>query len=270
MKKLKIGIVGCGAIGSAIALASKDILKDTVETVALYDLDKKKLSGLAGLINKNTVSGSMDEVFDKSDLVVEAAGAPVSPEIVKKAIEKSKSVMIMSVGGLIGSASLLGEARSKAVNVYFPSGAISGLDALKAAKVSKIESVTLTTRKPPKGLAGAPYLKKKGMDIASIKGEQVVFEGSASEAVKGFPRNINVASLLSLAGLGSAGTRVRIISSPDYTTNTHEVEIKGDFGRITAKTENVPFERNPKTSKLAALSAIATIRGIAESVKFGT
>jgi len=178
--------------------------------------------------------------------------------------------MIMSVGGLIESEGLLEEARKKNIRVYFPSGAICGIDGLKAARLSRIDAVTLTTRKPPGGLEGAPYLKEKNIDIHSIKTEEVLFSGNPLEAVKGFPKNVNVASILSLAGIGAKKTKVRIVTSPEYTKNVHEIEITGDFGRITTKTENVPSDKNPKTSKLAILSAIATLKSIAESVRMGT
>jgi len=190
--------------------------------------------------------------------------------VVKRAVEKLKDVMIMSVGGLIESEDLLEDARKKNVMVYFPSGAICGIDGLKAAGISGIKSVTLTTRKPPKGLEGAPYLISKGIDLDSIVSERVLFEGSAKEAIKGFPKNVNVSSILSLAGIGAKKTIVKIIISPVYTKNTHEIEITGDFGRITTRTENVPSRRNPRTSELAILSAIATLRGIVDSVRMGT
>ena len=113
-------------------------------------------------------------------------------------------------------------------------------------------------------------MKEKNIDIHSIKAEEVLFSGSPLEAVKGFPKNINVASVLNLAGIGAKKTKVRIVTSPTYTKNTHEIEITGDFGRITTRTENVPSKKNPKTSALAILSAIATLKGIVESVKIGT
>jgi len=270
MKKLKAGIIGCGTIGSEIAASCVTLLKDKVELNALYDIDKKKCEELSRLIKHNIAVGSMDEVFDRADLIIESASARISQEVVEKAIKKSKDVMIMSVGGLIESEGLLEEARKKNIRVYFPSGAISGIDGLKAARLSRIEAVTLTTRKPPRGLEGAPYLKEKNIDIHSIKDEEVLFSGNPLEAVKGFPKNVNVASILSLAGIGAKKTKVRIVTSPVYTKNIHEIEITGDFGRITTRTENVPSKKNPKTSALAILSAIATLKGIVESVKIGT
>jgi aspartate dehydrogenase len=147
---------------------------------------------------------------------------------------------------------------------------LCGIDGLKSASVGRIDSVTFTTRKPPKGLDGAPYITKNNIELSSIKEETVIFEGTADDAVKGFPQNVNVAAILSLAGLGKANTRVRIVTSPDYTKNIHEVEIKGESGNITTRTENLPSKVNPKTSQLAVFSAIATLEGIVKNVRIGT
>ena len=133
-----------------------------------------------------------------------------------------------------------------------------------------IDSVTLTTRKPPKGLEGAPYIKSAGINLNDIKEETVIFDGDADKAIEGFPQNVNVAATLSIAGIGAKKTRVRIITSPGYTRNQHEVEIKGSFGNIHTRTENVPSRTNPRTSELAILSAIATLEGLARNVKIGT
>jgi len=268
--KIKLGIVGCGAIGSEIARGCVNLLSDKIELRALYDLEREKSLRLSGSLGKNIAVNSAEELFDVADLIVESAGGEAAKGVLQKAIEKAKDVMIMSVGGLLGSVGLLEKAGEKGIRVYLPSGAICGIDGLKGAGLSEINSVTLTTRKPPKGLSGAPYLREKGIDINSIKEETVIFEGSARDAVRGFPKNVNVASLLSLAGIGATKTVVRIVTSPAYTKNVHEIKITGDFGGITTRTENVPSEKNPKTSRLAYLSAIATLKGIVESVKIGT
>ena len=269
-RKIKLGIIGCGAIGSEIARGCVNLLGDKIELRALYDTEREKSLRLSGSLGKNIAVNSAEELFDIADLVVESACGEAARDALQKAIEKAKDVMIMSVGGLLGSVGLLERAEKKGIRVYLPSGAICGIDGLKGAGLSKVTAVTLTTRKPPKGLCGAPYLKEKGIDIDSIKEETVIFEGNAHDAVRGFPKNVNVASLLSLAGVGATKTTVRIVTSPAYTKNAHEVKITGDFGEITTRTENVPSEKNPKTSRLAYLSAIATLKGIVESVRIGT
>ncbi len=201
---------------------------------------------------------------------MEAASAKVSGDILVKCIETGRDCMIMSVGGLIGREDLLKIAGEKNVKVYIPSGALCGIDGLKSASAGRINSVTLTTRKPIKGLEGAPYLKEKNINLSAITGETVIFEGTAEDAIKGFPQNVNVSAALSLAGIGAKKTRVRIVTSPLYTKNIHEVEIDGECGKIFTRTENVPSKSNPKTSELAVFSAITTLAGITSSVRIGT
>ena len=268
--RLKVGIIGCGTIGSAIAAACQKDLAGVIDLAAICDADKDKTLGLAGALKRKVPVLEMKELIKKSALVVESASAAISAKILSVCIAEKKDCLIMSVGGLIGKEKLLACAAAAGVRVYIPSGAIAGIDGLKSAMAGGVTSVTLTTRKPPKGLAGAPYLKENGVDISKIDGETVVFQGSVEEAVKGFPQNVNVSAVLSLAGIGAKNTRVRIVTSPEYTGNVHEIEIEGASGRITTRTENAPSATNPKTSALAIFSAIATLRSAASSVRIGT
>jgi len=270
MHKLKVGIIGCGTIGAEMARACQTGLKDYVDLAGICDLITEKAELLQKSLKGKTPLLKLDDLMNRSDLIVEAAGAGISAEILKKAIDCKKDVLIMSIGGLLGNESLLDKAEKCGIKVYLPSGALCGIDGLKSASVGKIDSVTLTTRKPPKGLERAPYIVKNNIDLSSIKEETLVFEGTANDAVKGFPQNVNVAALLSLAGLGAANTRVRIVTSPGYTKNIHEVEIKGESGDIMTRTENLPSKVNPKTSQLAVFSAIATLKGIVKKVHIGT
>jgi aspartate dehydrogenase len=270
MKKMKVGIIGCGTIGSEIARACQARLKDFVDLAGICDLVEEKADLLQKSLKEKAPVLKLDDLFRESDLIVEAAGAGISADVLKKAISGKKDVLIMSIGGLLGNESLLDKAEKAGIKVYLPSGALCGIDGLKSASVGRIDSVTLTTRKPPKGLDGAPYITKNNIELSSIKEETVIFEGTADDAVKGFPQNVNVAAILSLAGLGKANTRVRIVTSPDYTKNIHEVEIKGESGNITTRTENLPSKVNPKTSQLAVFSAIATLEGIVKNVRIGT
>ncbi|VVB68589.1 putative L-aspartate dehydrogenase [uncultured archaeon] len=153
--------------------------------------------------------------------------------------------------------------------IYIPSGAISGLDGLKSASIGTIRKVTLTTTKNPKGLEGAPYIRENKVDLEALKEPAVIFEGSAAEAVKAFPANVNVAATLCLAAR-EGKVRVKIIADPNINVNRHEIMAEGDFGQIFTRVENVPSPKNPKTSYLAALSAIATLRSIVEPLKIGT
>jgi aspartate dehydrogenase len=270
MAKLKVGIIGCGAIGTEIAKACQGRLKDKIDLSGICDIDEKKASVLNKVLVKNVPILNLEDIIKNSGLIVEAASAAMSADVLEKCIDAGRDCLMMSVGGLLGREELLRKAKEKNTRVYIPSGAICGIDGLKSASVGRVASVTLTTRKPPKGLAGAPYLKENNIDVLSIKEEKTIFEGSAEEAVKGFPQNVNVSAVLSLAGIGAKKTRVKIVTSPAYTANIHEIEITGEFGRIVTRSENLPSKANPKTSALAIFSAIATLEGIVTSVKIGT
>ncbi len=257
-------------MGSELAKACSARLSASLELVAICDSDGKKAELLNNALNKKTRVLALDELIKDSELIVEAASAAISGDVAERCVKAGKDCLIMSVGGLLAKTELLKQANEKKVRVYIPSGALCGIDGLKSASGGRVDSVTLTTRKPPKGLVGAPYLTENGIDVLAVKTETVIFEGSAADAVKGFPANVNVSAVLSLAGIGAQKTRVRIVTSPDYTKNTHEVEVTGDFGRFSTKTENVPSKNNPKTSAMAIYSAIATLEAIAKSVRVGT
>lgn len=270
MKKIRLGIIGCGAMGSEIARACSKRLKDRFSLYAICDIDKKKAAALKDTLASSVLILDLNIMIKKADFIVEAASASISAKVLENCVRHKRDCLIMSVGGLVGKEKLLEDANRKSVRVYLPSGALCGIDGLKSASCGAIESVTLTTRKPPKGLAGAPYLSQKNIDVSALREETVIFEGSAEDAVKGFPQNVNVSAVLSLAGIGAKKTRVRIVACPASAVNSHEVEVSGEFGRIAAKTENAPSKTNPKTSALAIFSAIATLEAAAKSVRIGT
>lgn len=271
-KLLRIGIVGCGAIGSSLAGAVTSDFSDRAALVSLYDVEIEKAYKLANKFNNKKLAAlNLEDLINRVDLVIESARAEVAYEIAKKTISFSKDIMIMSVGGIIQYYKELKVlAQDKDARIFIPSGAICGLDGLKAASRGKINKVVLITKKPPKAFLGAPYILKNNIRLDNINEDRVIFEGNASNAIKAFPQNINVAATISIAGIGLENTMVRIIASPNLTRNIHEIEIESEAGRITARTENVVHPDNPKTSYLAVLSAIATLRQILEPVKIGT
>lgn len=154
--------------------------------------------------------------------------------------------------------------------MYIPTGAIAGIDALKAASLGKIKTVTLRTTKPVGAFYGVPYITEKNIRLKSIRTERLIFRGSAHQAAKAFPQNINVAATLSLAGVGPEKTRVEIIASKKAKKNIHCIEVISQAGTIRCQTENVAHPGNPKTSYLAVLSAIAMLRQLVRPVTIGT
>lgn len=273
VKRLRIGIVGCGAIGSSLAKAIVEDFSQRATLTALYDIDPEKAEKLSRTLSKNkklAVKG-LAQLIHKSDLVIESASAKSSLEIAKDALSKGRSIMTMSVGGIVGHlGELFNLANKHQTKVYLPSGAICGIDGVKAANLSKIKKVILTTRKNPIAFKEIDYIKKKKIDLDRLKKDTLLFSGSAKEAVRHFPQNINVAAILSIAGIGENKTEVRIIAAPKIRRNIHEIEIESNAGRIFTRTENVLHPDNPKTSYLAVLSAQATLRQILGPIKAGT
>ncbi|MFA5199885.1 MAG: aspartate dehydrogenase domain-containing protein [Candidatus Omnitrophota bacterium] len=270
--KLKIGIVGCGAIGSSLAEEIAGKFKEQALLCGLFDIKPEKAIILAKKIRKNNslAVATLDELIRKSDLLIEASHANSAWQIARKTVSSGRKIMIMSVGGMVGHLDELFRLSSKHnTQVYFPSGAISGIDALKAANIAGIKKVTLTTRKHPNSFSGVDYVTKK-FKLPSIKKDTILFKGSARLATKYFPQNINVAAVLALAGIGIDKTKVQIIASPKVNRNIHEILIESKSARIFTRTENVLHPQNPKTSFLAVLSAIATLRQILQPVKIGT
>jgi aspartate dehydrogenase len=269
-EKKKLGMIGCGSIGNEIADA---VDKGDINVIfkACFDLDRKKYEQLAGRMkNIKPEFLPMEELIKECDLVVECAGKDAVKSIFETAIKYNRDIMFLSAGGVLENLDLVESAKSKMINVYVPSGAVVGIDGLDAAKYHGLKKVTLITRKPPAAFKGNKYLEGKGIDLDSIVTETVIFDGSAREAVKDFPANINVAATLSIAGVGPDSTKVKIVVDPFISTNTHEIIVEGDFGRFRAISENLPSPNNPKTSYLTALSAIVMIKKIVEPIHIGT
>jgi len=270
--KLKIGIVGCGAIGGSLAKEIVTNLRSAAVLAAIYDIQPQKAQELSQRLVKNGKLSvdSLGALIKKSDLVIEASSGKAAWKVAQQSLSCGRKVMMMSVGGIVDHVNeLFALAAKNKAQVYFPSGAISGIDALKAANVAGVKRVVLTTRKNPKAFSGVEYVEKN-FKLAGIKKDKVLFSGVAAKAVKYFPQNINVAAVLGLAAIGMNKTQVRIIASPKVKNNIHEVMIESKAAKIFTRTENILHPQNPKTSYLAVLSAVAVLRQILQPIKIGT
>ncbi len=270
----KIALLGCGAIGTQIALAI-DSGKIPAVLTHVYDKDKEHSELLVSkLKNKpEIVANSHLLSSNPIDLVVEAASQDAVKDVALSVLQNRKDLMIMSVGALLDESvfEIISDACSDfKKTVFLPSGAIAGLDGLKSVR-DELESLTLVTTKNPKSLKGAKFFETSDIDIDNISSSTIIFEGTAKEAVGLFPANINVAALLSLVGIGSEKTKVKIIADPGTDKNTHQIQAEGTFGKMSFTIENVPDPNNPKTSRLAALSAIEKLRSIcSDDIQVGT
>jgi len=262
-----IGIVGCGAICKALLQAAeRGQLPVRVAGVTSRN-EQKAREFLAGFKSPPPYR-SLSELIAECGLIVEAAGGHVVAALADKVFAAGKDLMVISIGALLDQPEIIERARRTGCRLYLPSGAIAGLDGIKSASVGEIRHVTHTTRKPPQGLEGAPYLVERGISIGGLKEEKEVFAGSAREACRGFPANVNVTAAVSLAGIGPDRTRVRIVAVPGLERNCHEIEAEGEFGRLVVHIENVPSE-NPKTGKLTALSIIRALQDAVDPVRIG-
>lgn len=259
---LNLGIIGCGNIGRTII---RTIHKGEIDckVVGVFDVSKEGYNILPDEIKRNVKFFDKFEEFinTNANLILESASQEAVRAYAVPVLKHNKNLMIMSVGALVDKnlfENIKEIARSKNLKIYIPSGAIVGIDGVKAAMLGGIENVTLTTRKNPKGLG-----------ITTNK-EKILFKGNASEAVSKFPKNINVAATLSLAGIGFEKTNVEIIADPNVQENIHEIHIKGKFGEISTVAKNLPSPDNPKTSYLASLAAIACLKKITSEIEIGT
>ena len=271
----KVAIIGCGAIGSELARAIDEGVVPA-ELVALYDVIKDKCIDLSKSLKnvKPLVANNLDELLStKPDVVVEAASQEAVREYGLKILKSGAEFMIMSVGALLNEGllnELLEATRKYGVKIHVPTGAIAGLDAIRALKLVGIEEVVIRTRKPIKALAKSPHVRRLGIDLSSIKEPTTIFRGSAREAVKAFPANINVSAALTLAA--GVEAKVEIVADPTIDRNIHEIEVRSKASKLLIKVENVPTPTNPKTSYLATLSAIEALKEICEErgIKVGT
>jgi aspartate dehydrogenase len=254
---MKVGIVGCGAIGSEVAKAASSM--DGVSEVILFDVDPDA-TNLLRRLPRVRIAKNGAEVVAAADLLVEAANKGVVQKEVKAALEQGKKVMMLTIGALADDKlreELVALAKAKGGKIYLPSGAVMGVDGVKAAAEADLKSVTLVTTKPPAGL-------DKSLDRWTL-----LFSGPAREAVQRFPKNVNVAATLSLAGLGFDQTHVQVAVDPLATRNSHKVIIEGNFGRARIEVENLPSPQNAATSYLASLSTIALLRRIVSPIEIG-
>jgi aspartate dehydrogenase len=254
---MTVGIVGCGAIGSEVARAASAM--EGIDAVWLFDIDPDATGPLKHL-KRTHVAMSAAALVEKADLVVECANKGVVQTVVKDALAAGKKAMLMTIGALADDAlreQLVGLAKRTGGKIYLPSGAVMGVDGVKAAAEADLKSVTLVTTKPPAGLD------------AKTDRWTLLFSGPAREAVQKFPKNVNVAATLSLAGLGFDQTHVQVAIDPLATRNSHKVIIEGSFGRARIEVENLPSPANPATSYLASLSAIALLRRIVSPIEIG-
>jgi aspartate dehydrogenase len=237
----RVGLIGCGAIGTVLAEAIERKLVICDELV-VFDVDTSKAHKLKDTLKFPVkIASNIDELLaTKPHVIVEAAGQQAVKEYYGKLVASEADFIVMSTGALL-------DLNTNTPRLHFPSGAIGGLDALSPAALAGIDQVILTSRKPPKAL-GKTNSK-----------EETVYKGYAEEAARKFPREMNVAATLALT-VKPARVKVQVISDPTVTRNTHQIHVKWRYGEMTMQFANDPHPDNPHTSALAAWSAINLLK----------
>ena len=254
--QLKIGIVGLGAIGTALV---QKFAQGAIPGAALTAVAVRRADHARAILAKHGLDVQIAEIAELpslTDVVIECAPPALLTTIAKPVLSAGKKLVVLSVAQLLANQDLISLAEQSGGQIIVPTGALIGLDAVSAAAEGKIVSVRMITRKPIAALSGAAYLVANGIEIEGISEPKLIFSGSAREAAKGFPTNVNVAAALSLAGIGPDRTQVEIWADPTVTRNTHKIEVEADSASFDMTIRNVPSE-NPRTGRITALSVIA-------------
>src|SRR5215470_5055151 len=268
MSVTRVAVAGLGAIGRVLARK----LADGMPGLALACAAVRDHAKARTWLEAERISCPLVEPEDfpsHADLAVECAPASVLERICRPMLEAGKQVMVLSAGALLPRPELIELANARGGQIIVPTGALLGLDAVSAAAEGRIHSVRMITRKPPGGLAGAPYLIANGISVEGLNEAKRVFIGTAREGAAGFPANVNVAAALSLAGIGPDRTMMEIWADPSVDRNCHSVEVDSDSARFTLAIENTPSE-NPKTGRITALSVVAALRKLKTPLRIGT
>lgn len=266
---LRVGIGGLGTIGLAVARALDDGI-DGLRLAAVSARDRDRATARLAAFRRPVPVVGLADLAETADIVIECAPAAVFDEIADAAVAAGRIFMPLSVGVLLRRMDLVDRAAASGGRIIVPTGALLGLDAVRAAAEGEIHAVTMVTRKPPRGLKGAPHVEKLGLDLDAITEPTRVFDGPARAAAAGFPANINVAVALSLAGIGPDRTMVEIWADPTVTRNSHRIRVEAEAARFEMTIEGVPAPDNPATGRLTPLSVIACLRGLVGPLRVGT
>jgi aspartate dehydrogenase len=268
-KVLAVGIGGLGAIGFPIALRlARGMPGLRLAAVAARDPDRAATRLAAAGVAVPLVAA--EALAPRADVVVECLPAAAFRALAEPAIAAGRILVPLSAGALLDHFDLVAAAKASGARIIVPTGALLGLDAVRAAAQGEIRSVRLVTRKPPKALEGAPYLLARGISLAGLDRPLKVFAGTAREGARGFPANVNVAAALALAGIGPDRTELEIWADPALERNTHRIELDADSVRLSMTIENVPSAENPRTGRITPLSVIACLVGLTETLRVGS
>jgi aspartate dehydrogenase len=271
---MRVAIIGGGTIARLFLEHIKRGDLGDAEVVAIVGRNRQSRGkALAAEFGVAFATSLADLIAHKPDVVVEAASHDAVRDYCGALLDQGMAVIVLSGGALCDDALRAGleaAASKSGALLYVPSGGIGGLDALKAACIGGVDEVEIAVTKAPAAWKGIPYVEKMNIDLACLRGPATLYDGPAREGVPHFPANVNIAAVLSLAGIGFDRTRLKVVADPELVYNTHFITIKGRTGNISIKLENVPAPENPKTAWLACYSALAALKQMTSRTRYGT
>jgi len=271
---MRVAIIGGGTIARLCLEHIRAGDLTAVDVVAIAGRsDASRGKGLAAEFGVPFVIGLDALLASRPEVVVEAASHEAVRTLGPALLRARVDLIVLSAGALADDAlraTLERDATECGALLYVPSGGIGGLDALKAACVAGVDSVTIAVTKPPAAWKGIPYVERLGVDLDNLRVPLTLFDGPAREGVPHFPANVNIAAVLSMAGIGFDRTRLKAVADPQLTHNTHYIDVRGKTGNISIKLENVPSPDNPKTAWLACYSALAALKQLSARIRYGT
>lgn len=268
MKKYTLAIIGSGSLGTIIGNVVSQELNEDYEILGVLSGSIENAEKLASEIGSKAYK-TLDELMDdKPDYIIEAATADVFKKMGVKILANGISIIPLSVGALADKAFYNKVKKTALENnsrVHIPSGAVGGFDVLRASMAMEDSKVSITTEKSPRSLNGAPFLE--GRKLSEEKSEEI-FSGFAKEAIRHFPKNVNVAVATALATTGVENTKVSIKSIPGYESNKHTIKLVGETIHVEVIIETTPSEDNPKSSTLTAYSVISLLENLVAPITF--
>jgi len=265
----RVGVAGLGVIGARVA-QRLTVGAEGLTLVAVASGDQRKAERTLAEIGARVPVVSPDALAAQCDVIVECAPTQAFSGIAEPALRAGRILVTVSAAALIEHMEMVDLARANGGRIIMATGALLGLDAVRAAALGEIFSVTMITRKPPRSLRGAPHLATIGVDVDALTKPQMLFDGSARDGARGFPANVNVAAALALAGVGADRTRLQIWADPGLERNTHTIKVDADSARFEMTIENVPSAEKPGTGRITALSVIAALEGLTSPLKIGS
>jgi aspartate dehydrogenase len=270
VKSLQVAVAGLGTIGTKVAQTLDAGSLPGMTLAAVSGRDVARTQAAAEKLASRPRVMATERLAEQAEVVVDCAPSAAFAGLARSVVEAGRTLVTVNAGALLKHLELVDAAKASGGRIIVPTGALLGLDAVRAAAEGNIQHVTMITRKPPNGLEGAPYLVQNKISLIGLNTAKLLFSGNAAEGAKGFPANVNVAAALGLAGIGPERTTLEIWADPSVDRNIHRIEVESDSARLRLEIENVPSLENPRTGKITALSVIACLRGMVAPLRVGT